>query len=206
MDIQSITDRYSCAQYVLNYINKSKRGISKVLFDTLEDLKAGNFDLQTKLKTLANKFINASEFSAQEAVYFVLGIPLSKNSRATVFINTNVPEKRVSVVKGKKDLEKMDENSTNVVVPLLDHYANRPNELADECLASFAANYNYSSSKRAKTVKQVVSDFEDDSDNKYEKISNELLLKNKMCYIYKRSRSKIIRYCNPNNKTSIENN
>lgn len=43
MDIQFITEMYSCAQYVLNYINKAKRGISKALPDAMEEIKNGDF-------------------------------------------------------------------------------------------------------------------------------------------------------------------
>lgn len=74
MDIQFILDTYSCASYVLNYINKARRGLSKLMHDAIEDVKRGNLTLYEKMRTLGNCFLNASEFSAQEAVYYTLGM------------------------------------------------------------------------------------------------------------------------------------
>lgn len=142
MDLQFITDMYSCVQYVLSYINKAKWGVSKA--DALDEVKNGDFSIREKLKHLANKFLNASEFSAQEAVYFLLSMPLSKSSRATVFINTNRPEKRVGIVKSKQELETIAEDSTDILAKhFLDYYINRPNQAENLCLADFAAGLNY---------------------------------------------------------------
>jgi len=38
-DIQFILDVYSCARYVIEYIGKSQRGISKLMRDIVENLK-----------------------------------------------------------------------------------------------------------------------------------------------------------------------
>ena len=70
MDLKFITESWSCAMYVLKYINKSKRGISRLLHDAIEEVKRGNFTIHIQLRHMANKFLNASELSAQEAVHY----------------------------------------------------------------------------------------------------------------------------------------
>jgi len=79
--------------------------------------------LKEKFKTLGKKFVNASEFSAQEAVYFVMLMPLFKSSRDCKFINTRPFEKRVRILKSQKELQVLLENSRDVFVhSLLDNY------------------------------------------------------------------------------------
>jgi len=111
MDIQIVLNMYGCATYMLNYVNKPNTGMSKLL--SLADIRKGNPTLKEQLRMLGNRFLNASEFSAQEAVYYILGLPLSSCSRLCQFINTCSPDKRV-VLKRQKDLEELPPDSTNI--------------------------------------------------------------------------------------------
>ncbi|GBL97742.1 hypothetical protein AVEN_20311-1 [Araneus ventricosus] len=87
MDLQFITDMYACATYVLNYLNKSNSGMSKLLREAASEIRQGNRSIKDQLRMLGNTFLNASEFSAQEAVYYILALPLSNRSRQCTFIN-----------------------------------------------------------------------------------------------------------------------
>jgi len=62
IDIQFILD-----PYFINYINKSQRGISKLMQEAIEETRAGNFTIKQKLQHIGHKFITGSEISAQEA-------------------------------------------------------------------------------------------------------------------------------------------
>lgn len=88
MDMQFILDPYACVGYIVNYINKSERGVSMALKDAMEEIKRGNLDLKQQLKALGKVFLNASEVSAQECAYSLLKLPLSEMSTGHVFINT----------------------------------------------------------------------------------------------------------------------
>jgi hypothetical protein len=74
-DIQYILDSYTCCAYVLDYINKADRGMSKAMEDIYmkhkDDPNSSSFNM---LKSLAATCYNASEISAQEVVYILLGI------------------------------------------------------------------------------------------------------------------------------------
>lgn len=74
MDIQYILDPYACCTYIINYINKANRGVSKLMREAMEEIRQGNLTVKQQLRHLGNKFIRGSEISAQEAAYGVLGL------------------------------------------------------------------------------------------------------------------------------------
>ena len=59
MDIQYVLDPYACATYILSYITKGQRGMSRLL----EEVKSGNRDITQKVRHIGNKFLNAVEIS-----------------------------------------------------------------------------------------------------------------------------------------------
>jgi hypothetical protein len=88
MDIQYVLDPYACAVYILSYITKGQRGMSKLLRKACEEAKEGNKNIVNKVRHIGNNFLNAVEMSAQEAVYLVMQMPLRRSSREFQFINT----------------------------------------------------------------------------------------------------------------------
>ncbi|XP_065214928.1 uncharacterized protein LOC135841724 [Planococcus citri] len=167
IDVQFITDTYACVQYVCNYINKSTKGISKLMYDVMKDIeKRGNVSLKEKLKAVANKFINASEMSAQEAVYYCLSMHISESSKSCTFINTSHPDRRVRVVKSRKQLEKLPNGSTDIYcTEKLSYYSDRSSALENVCLADFTAEYTTVNKKqKLMNKKQACSDVENTDD------------------------------------------
>jgi len=81
MDIQLILDAYASCSYIINYINNSNRGVSQRLREAMN----GSVSVKRKLQHLGSKFINATEMSAQEAAYNILGLHLSEASEGNVF-------------------------------------------------------------------------------------------------------------------------
>ena len=72
MDMQYVLDPYACATYILSYITKGQRGMSRLLEKAADEAKCGNTDISNKVRHIGNKFLNAVEISAQEAAYLVL--------------------------------------------------------------------------------------------------------------------------------------
>ncbi len=206
MDIQFILNPYSCVEYILTYILLL---ISLLLRKAKEDIKGGNSTLKDQLKYIANKFVNATEVSAQEAVYVILGLKISQSSRMNIFINTSLPENRTHLVKSREQLMKIamiDSGSKNIFQSdLITHYTLRPYILEDYCLADFASKLNLSKYKTAKSENNNSDeneDNEDNEDNEENDIDTEIkfpviteLLDNSR-YIHFRKFSKIIRYPN----------
>ena len=95
MDIQFIL----CAVYILSYITVGQRGMSKLLHKACQEAKEGNKNIANWVRHIGNKFLNAVEISAQEAVYLVLQMPLRRSSQEFQFINTSDPDERTFLLK-----------------------------------------------------------------------------------------------------------
>ena len=104
MDLQFVLDAYSCAMYIVSYITKAQQGMSSLLHNACKEAREGNVDLKKQVHITGNKFLNNVEVSAQEAVYYILQIPLYKASKDVIFINTSPPEERVVMLKCHSDI------------------------------------------------------------------------------------------------------
>jgi len=176
LDIQYIIDPYACAKYCVNYINKSAGGVSRMLKEVRNQMLDGNLTLRDRLRKYGHVFLNSSEISAQEAAYFVLGLPYTQCSRECVFINTGSPETRIFVVKSAEELNKLPPESTDIGVKgLLDRYKIRlvdkkGNDLEKCCLADFAAWYNipsYSRRRKPRIIRYCGYSIAKDPENYY---------------------------------------
>ena len=140
MDLQFITDPYSCIMYITSYMLKSERAMSELLRKVGDECRGE--DIKSKLKKVGSAFLNNREVSAQEAAYRLLSLPLKRASRKVVFVNTAPKEKRVSMLKPMSVLKDMDDDAENIFcTSLMDRYASRPHELENMCMAEFAATY-----------------------------------------------------------------
>ena len=143
MDIQYITNSYSCAVYISSYITKGQRGMSELLKAASEEAHSSSSNIREQVRTIGNKFLNNVEISAQEAVYLLLQIPLRKSSRSTIFINTSQPEERVRLLKPVSEIENMDDDETKLHYDdKITRYKTRSNNLNDISLAEYFAYYN----------------------------------------------------------------
>lgn len=163
LDVQFVTNVYSCVMYLASYISKPE----KTLGDVLKAVSTSSQHLGTKqtMKNVAHKFLTHREVSAQEAVYRLLSLPLSRGSREVLFVNTDLPENRTRLFKPIALIENMEDDDPDVYQKgLLDRYSARPNSLDDMCLAEFAANYkpSYRHSKKNDQEETDSLDIQDD--------------------------------------------
>ena len=143
MDIQFVLDPYACAVYILSYITKGQRGMSKLLRKACEEAKEGNKNIVSKVRHIGNKFLNAVEISAQEAVYLVLQMPLRRSSREFQFINTSDVDERTFLLKSMDKIKELPDNSPDIESDnVIKRYQRRPKQLEEVCLADFVAWYN----------------------------------------------------------------
>lgn len=213
-------DPYACAVYILSYITKGQRGKSKLLRKASEDASSGNKDITNKVRHIGNKFLNAVEISAQEAVYFVLQMPLRRSSREFQFINTSHPEERTFLLKTLDKLQELPHNTEDIESDnLIKRYQRRPKQLEELCLADFAAWYNcQKQTKSPKEHSQIKTPTEDDclsesdfddnadddlTDNETE-VGKEFELKGGLKLV-KRHKQKIIRSVRYNKNKDPEN-
>ena len=86
MDIQFILDPYAVCSYVVNYINKSSKSMSKLLRHVAEQAKNSEMSNLEKLRKISYAFLDSQEISVQEAVYMMLSMQFKKSSCGSVFI------------------------------------------------------------------------------------------------------------------------
>ena len=143
MDIQFVLDPYACAVYILSYITKGQRGTSKLLRKACEEAKEGNKNIVNRVRHIGNKFLNAVEISAQEAVYLVLQMPLRRLFRESQFTNTSDPDERTFLLKSMDKCRELPDNSIDIESDnVIKRYQQRPKKLENLCLADFVAWYN----------------------------------------------------------------
>ena len=148
LDVQFVTNVYSCVMYLASYVSKPE----KTLGDVLKAVSKSSHHLGTKqaMKNVAHKFLTHREISAQEAVYRLLSLPLTRGSRQVVFIPTNLPENQTRLLKPMAVISTMDDDDPDVYQKgLVDKYAARPDVLDDMCLADFASNYKTHQHRKA---------------------------------------------------------
>ena len=132
MDIQFVLDPYACAVYIVSYITKGQRGMSKLLCKACDEAKEGNKDIVNKARHFGNKFLNAVEISAQEAVYLVLQMPLRRSSREFQFINTSDPDERTFLVKSMEKIKELPDQTLDIESDnVIKRYQKRPKQLGN---------------------------------------------------------------------------
>ena len=154
MDLQIILDEYSCAAYVVEYVNKSNRGISHLHRELLA-LQEENPEITNDalMRQIAVKMLNAVEMSAQEAAWYLLRQPMSYGSRDVFYVPTVWPWERQKARKrmDQMDDEGVDEQSTDVWTKgPVQRYEERPTSMNDLCLADFLAWYTPANSRSYK--------------------------------------------------------
>ena len=100
------------------------------------------------MKKIAYSFISLHQLPVKEAVYNVLPeLWHRKCSSEISFINTNLPNNRIRMIKSKEKLELLPDNSTDLFTKsIIDRYMDRPTcaklaSLKNVCLAQFASLY-----------------------------------------------------------------
>lgn len=145
IDIQFILDEYSCAQYVVEYVNKSARGMGNLNRELTKMMEEHpDRDYTGQLKALSVKLLNAVEMSAQEAAWYLLRQPMSETSRQIMYIPTVWPSERQRCRKRRKqmDRENIEADSTDVFTKnIIQRYEERPPSLESSYLAEFASYY-----------------------------------------------------------------
>lgn len=137
-DLQFALDLYACAVYIVSYIKKYQKGMSALLDQAAKEARQGNLELKQQVRLIGNYFTTSVETCAQEAVFLLRQIPLTKASREVVFINTSQSEKRTFLLKNTTKLEKRSPESTDIEADnSIKRYSKRPKALKNLCLADF---------------------------------------------------------------------
>ena len=146
VDLQPVFDHYKCITYICSYFTKDETECSQAIINAAKEAKANNMDIRDSLRKIGAAFLSTREVSSQECVYRCMPeLWLRKIFPATVFISTDLPDKRIRVTKTKKELDDLDDESTEIFKSnIIERYTIRPASIPtvnNLCLAQFAAYY-----------------------------------------------------------------
>ncbi|CAB3995694.1 Hypothetical predicted protein [Paramuricea clavata] len=146
VDLQPVFNHYKCITYVCSYFTKDEKECSQAIYNAAKEAKSSNMNIRDGLKRIGAAFLSTREVSSQECVYRCMPeLWLRKIFPKTVFVNTNLPEKRACVTKTPDELNELDDDSTDIYKSnIIERYTLRPNSIPAVnklCLAQFAASY-----------------------------------------------------------------
>ncbi|KAJ8050261.1 hypothetical protein HOLleu_03395 [Holothuria leucospilota] len=178
-DTQYITDPYTCVVYIVAYMSKPQKGMSILLDKACKEAKKETSDLRKQVRSIGNKFINAVEVSAQEDVYMLLQLPITRSTRSILFINTSPPDERTFLIKSSEMLKQMDHDDTNIESSNIDRYKRRPKLLRKWCLADYAAKFIITYPSKNYQFLDDEDDFEDDPTSSIAELEEQMCLNKK---------------------------
>ena len=130
------------------YFSKSESEVSELLKQAAKQIKNQHLNMHDAKKKIAYSFISSRQLSVQEAVCNVLPeLWIRKCSPGISFINTNLPNNRITMIKCKEKLELLLDNSTDIFKKgIIDRYMDGPTcgkfaPLKTVCFAQFASLY-----------------------------------------------------------------
>ena len=152
MDLQLVFNHHKCVTYLCSYMSKGETQCSEAIRTASLEAKKSNLSLKNTLKKIGAAFLSTREVSSQECVYRCLPeLWLRKTFPGTIFINTDLPEKRIRTRKSQQQLSELGDDSTEIYNSnIIERYSDRPNrssmngsfgQVDDLCLAEFAAYY-----------------------------------------------------------------
>ena len=146
VDLQPVFNHCKCITYVCSYFTKDGTECSQAIVNVAKEAKKENMKVRDGLKKIGAAFLSTREVSSQECVYRCMPeLWLRKIFPATIFVNTNLPEKRIRVAKSQQELDDLDDESTDIFKSnIVERYAIRPQSITSVdnlCLAEFAAYY-----------------------------------------------------------------
>lgn len=128
--------------YIISYISKAEREMGDLLKTAQQEARDGNLQVMDELRKLGSVYLHHREVSVMESVYRVTGMHLKQCSRQVIFIPTDLDCQRLSVPLQR--LQNREEDTDEIWMPNInDRYLERPTELTNICLATFASEYRF---------------------------------------------------------------
>ena len=183
MDLQITLDHFAIVTYICDYMLKDDSGTMEFIRRALKD--ADNEPLKEKLKLVKNYFQTHRQIGEAEAIYRIFfSMHLASSNIATLFVHGGFRKNRSKMLREISDeqamntdtdiitLEDYPDKKFELTVSMEDRYDDRPEALANICLAQFAKRYTLGSKSpeldeeqedvEENAAKDEVSDDEDD--------------------------------------------
>ena len=129
VDLQPVFNHYKCITYVCSYFTKDETECSQAIMNAAKEARETNLSVKDGLRKIGAAFLSKREVSSQECVYRCMPeLWLRKIFPKTVFVSTDLPEKRLRVAKSQQELDELDDDSTDIYKSnIIERYSIRPN-------------------------------------------------------------------------------
>ena len=115
VDLQPVFNHFKCITYVCSYFTNDETECSQAIANAAKEAKSSNMSIRDGLKKIGAAFLSSREVSSQECVYRCMPeLWLRKIFPKTVFVSTDVPDKRVRVTKTQSELDDLNDDSTDI--------------------------------------------------------------------------------------------
>ena len=210
VDLQPVFDHYKCITYVCSYFTKDETECSQAIINAAKEAKSGNMNIRDGLRKIGTAFLSTREVSSQECVYRCMPeLWLRKIFPGTVFVTTDLPDRRVRVAKTQRELEELDDESTDIFKSnIIQSYSITPASIPavdNLCLAEFAAYYykeyrkdsNETSDAQPEVLTDNAIETQHSSTNIHSSLPNRIKLMNSSESMKCRKIKAVIRYHTP---------
>ena len=144
-DIQPVFDYYKAVTYMCSYLSKPEDECSQAMKQTFKESLERGAGSCDQMKSVAHAYVSKRECSLQEAVYQVMTeLWLRKVFPGVLYVNSNIPEKRVRMMSSKKEILELPEGSTDYYKKsMVSRYLISPHDEIFEhlCYALFIKRY-----------------------------------------------------------------
>ena len=117
MDIQYCPDHYAVAVYIVSYMCKGTKGLTKIMEQACKEAIEGNKSLKQQINQIGAAFFQAHQTSAQEAVYLLLRLKMRMSSRSVLFVATGLKNERILTIISADQIKHKDDNDKDVLNP-----------------------------------------------------------------------------------------
>ena len=98
-----------------SYFTKDETECSQAIMQAAKEAKVSKLNTKQTLSKIGATFLSSREVSSQESVYRCMHeLWLRKTRPVSVFISTDLPEKRVKIAKSQQELNNLPDDSTDI--------------------------------------------------------------------------------------------
>ena len=139
MDISMMLSPENVAKYIISYITKSFRDLSRTLREYIRDLNCNNRPTNSILSSVMTKLITATQMGIQEAICYI-GNRKVLTCKSRKVVRIHMP--RIEHVVGRRNSNNINRSLTEPGADI-QHYLQRSRLIEDICLFRYLQLYTY---------------------------------------------------------------
>ena len=141
IEIQPVFNYHKAVTYICSYLSNQEDQCSEAMKQSFKESLEKGAGSYEQTKSVIHAYASKRECSLQEAVYQIIPeLWLRKFFQGVLYVNSNIPEKRVRMMLSKKEIAELPEDNTDIYKRnMMNRYMIRPHDALFEqlCYALF---------------------------------------------------------------------